>query len=254
QSSVESQFRITGTVVDGVTGVPLARANVFISPTSDRTRRISASSAADARFAFNDLPQGKYVLSGSAKVYPYRMFQQHETFSTGVPVGKDLLSENLVLQLFPLGSISGQVTDEFSDPVRGAQVMLLRSGVNGQGGLRTERQATTDDQGRYRFAGLQAGRYYIAVSAQPWDAQRNTLQPAPPPQAAPDGPGFVSRLQSAVEQNADLDVAYPITYSPRETDAARATPLALQPGEKATADVNLAPVRALHLRLTAPGI
>jgi len=254
QSSVESQFRITGTVVDGVTGVPLARANVFISPTSDRTRRISASSAADGRFAFNDLPQGKYVLSGSAKGYPYRMFQQHETFSTGVAVGKDLLSENLVLQLFPLGSISGQVTDEFSDPVRGAQVMLLRSGVNGQGGLRTERQATTDDQGRYRFAGLQAGRYYIAVSAQPWYAQHNTIQPDPPPQAAPDGPGFVSRLQSAVEQNADLDVAYPITYSPRETDAARATPLALQPGEKATADVNLAPVRALHLRLTAPGI
>ena len=91
QSSGESQFKITGTVVDGVTGVPLAKANVFISPTTDRSRRISTSSAAEGRFAFNDLPPGKYVLSGSAKGYPYRMFQQHETFSTGVAVGKDLV-------------------------------------------------------------------------------------------------------------------------------------------------------------------
>ncbi|PYU18709.1 MAG: hypothetical protein DMG30_26775 [Acidobacteria bacterium] len=252
QSSGESQFKITGTVVDGVTGVPLAKANVFISPTTDRSRRISTSSAAEGRFAFNDLPPGKYVLSGSAKGYPYRMFQQHETFSTGVAVGKDLVSENLVLQLFPLGSISGQVTDEFSDPVRSAQVMLLHSGVNGQGGLRTERQVTTDDQGRYRFAGLQAGRYYIAVSAQPWYAQHN-VQTDLVPQSALDA-SAVSRVQPGLEQNTDLDVAYPLTYSPRETDAARATPIALQPGEKATADVNLAPVRALHLRLTAPGI
>jgi Carboxypeptidase regulatory-like domain len=252
QSSGESHFRITGTVVDGVTRVPLAKANVFISPTSDRTRRIGTSSAAEGRFAFNDLPPGKYVLSGSAKGYPYRMFQQHETFSTGVAVGKDLVSESLVLQLFPLGSISGQVTDEFSDPVRSAQVMLLHSGVNGQGRLRTERQVTSDDQGRYRFAGLQAGRYYIAVSAQPWYAQHNVKTDLVP-QSALDA-SAVSRVQPGLEQNADLDVAYAITYSPRETDAARATPIALQPGEKATADVNLAPVRALHLRLTAPGI
>ena len=73
------------------------------------------------------------------------------------------------------------------------------------------------------------------------------------PQSALDA-SAVSRVQPGLEQNTDLDVAYPLTYSPRETDAARATPIALQPGEKATADVNLAPVRALHLRLTAPGI
>jgi Carboxypeptidase regulatory-like domain len=255
QSSAENQspstqFRITGTVVDGVTSVPLAKANVFISPTSDRSRRLSTSSATDGRFVFSDLPPGKYVLSGSAKGYPLRMFQQHETFTTGVAVGKDLVSENLILELFPLGSISGQVNDEFSDPVRNAQVMLLRSGTNGSANLRTERQATTDDQGHYRFAGLQAERYYIAVSAQPWYAQHN-VQTDLAPSVAPGAPE-AARLRPGLEQNADLDVAYPITYSPRETDAAKATPIALQPGEQATADVTLAPVRALRLRLTAP--
>src|SRR5260370_4295242 len=149
QSSPSTQFRIIGTVVDGVTSVPLAKANVFISPTSDRSRRLSTSSATDGRFVFSDLPPGKYVLSGSAKGYPFRMFQQHETFTTGVAVGKDLVSENLILQLFPLGSISGQVNDEFSDPVRNAQVMLLRSGTNGSASLRTERQAITDAQGHW---------------------------------------------------------------------------------------------------------
>jgi Carboxypeptidase regulatory-like domain len=255
QSSAESQFRISGNVVDGVTGVALARANVFISPASDPSRRSSTSSAADGRFAFNDLPPGKYMLSGSAKGYPGSMFQQHENFSTGVAVGKDLISANLVLQLFPLGSISGLVTDEFSDPVRNAQVMLLQSGVNGQSSFRTVRQAGTDDQGSYRFAGLQAGRYHIAVSAQPWYAQHNVQTDLEPP-AAPLPPGVIvaERAQRIFEQNTDLDVAYPLTYSPREADAARATPIALQPGEQATADVSLAPIRALHVRLTAPGI
>jgi len=247
QASAQTQFRISGTVVDGVSGVPLARASVFISSTSDRSRRITTSSAADGRFLFTDLAPGKYMLSGSAKGYPYRMFEQHENFSTAIAVGRDLVSENLALRLFPLGAISGQVTDEFSDPIRSAQVMLLQSGVNGGNQtVRMERQTNTDDQGHYRFAGLQAGRYYIAVSAQPWYAQHNIQTDSTSP-AVPGGPG----LRPGLEQNADLDVAYPITYSPRETDAAQATPIALQPGEQATADVTLAPVRALHLRLTA---
>src|SRR5690242_8587048 len=247
-------FRIAGTVVDGNTGIPLPRAGVSVTFSNDRSMRLTTLSAADGRFVFNDLPPGKYILAGNAKGYQSQMFQQHETFTTAIVLGKDLPSENLVLQLFPLGSISGQVSDEFSDPVRYANVRLLQYGLNaGNEGLRIQRQASTDDQGHYRFVGLSPGRYYVAVAAQPWYAQHNTVPPEPPPESASGAP-IVGRLQPSVEQNTNLDVAYPLTYFPRETDLGKATPITLRPGEGATADVSLQPVHALHLRLTAPGI
>ena len=60
-------FRITGTVVDGNTGIPLAGAGVSVTFSSDRSMRLAARSSADGRFAFNDLPPGKYILAGNAK-------------------------------------------------------------------------------------------------------------------------------------------------------------------------------------------
>jgi Carboxypeptidase regulatory-like domain len=247
-------FRIAGIVVDGNTGIPLPRAGVSVTFSSDRSMRLTTLSSADGRFVFNDLPPGKYILAGNAKGYQSQMFQQHETFTTAIVIGKDLPSENLVLRLFPLGSISGVVSDEFSDPVRYANVRLLQYGLNaGNEGLRMQRQVSTDDQGHYRFAGLAPGRYYVAVSAQPWYAQHNTVPPEAPPESVPGSP-VVVRPQPNVEQNTNLDVAYPLTYFPRETDLGKATPITLRPGEGATADVSLQPLHALHLRLTAPGI
>src|SRR5260370_17377981 len=82
QSSPSTQFRIIGTVVDGVTSVPLAKSNVFISPTSDRSRRLSTSSATDGRFVFSDLPPGKYALTGSAKGSPFRPLHHPKHITT----------------------------------------------------------------------------------------------------------------------------------------------------------------------------
>jgi hypothetical protein len=46
-----------------------------------------------------------------------------------------------------------------------------------------------------------------------------------------------------------LDVVYPATFYGGTADAAMATPLALGPGDKATANIALQPVRALHMRV-----
>jgi hypothetical protein len=108
-------------------------------------------------------------------------------------------------------------------------------------------QASTDDQGRYRLVGLQPGRYYLAVHAQPWYAQHNALRSS---DARSDvSPGF----HAATEQNANLDVVYPLMYYPRETDVARAGAISLHPGERVTADFELQPVPSLHLRFPVRG-
>jgi Carboxypeptidase regulatory-like domain len=252
-SSEGDNFRISGTAVDALSALPLHGARVSVTSMNASGRTASVLAQADGRFVFEHLGPGKYVLSARCRGYEEQMFQQHENFRTAVVVGNNLGSENLVLRLIRSASLAGQVTDEFSDGVRGAQVMLFREGIkNGKGSIHMERRGATDDEGHYRFAGLQPGRYYVAVAAQPWYAQHNT------PRAAQEGGNAASGVvasspQPIGEQNTGFDVVYPVTYFPSEDDPARASAISLQPGERATADFTLRPVPALHLRLAAPG-
>jgi hypothetical protein len=235
-----NHLRITGTAVDAVGGEPVKEAAVFL--TREQTT-VSILTQQDGRFAFENLEPGKYVLSASGKGYQLQAFDEHENFATAIVAGVDQNTENLLFRLTPAASISGQVTDEFSEAVRGAQVMLFWEGItNGRHAVQMRNQASTDDQGRYRLVGLQPGRYYLAVHAQPWYAQHNALRSS---DARSDvSPGF----HAATEQNANLDVVYPLTYYPRETDVARAGAISLHPGERVTADFELQPVPSLHLR------
>ena len=241
----EQNFRISGTVVDASSGVPLATADVSIVGTGGLRIQTSVKTDAQGGFVFEHLISGKYLLSARTKDYPQQSFQRHENFSTAIAVGTDLDSENILFRLFASASLEGQVLDEFSEPVRAAQVMLFREGIgDGSQSVRMQTQMATDDRGRYRFRRLQPGRYYIAAMAQPWYAQHITtqsLQQAPANGLVPMG-----------EQNAALDVVYPITYYSGAIDPARASAITLQPGERADADFTLEPVPALHLRLTAP--
>jgi hypothetical protein len=242
---IVSNLRITGTAVDAVSGAPVKEAEVFL--TRGRTT-LSVLTQPDGRFVFEHLEAGKYGLSARGKGYEQQAFDQHENFSTAFVVGDDQNTENLLFRLSPFASISGQVTDEFSEAVRDAQVMLFWEGItNGRHAVEMRNQTSADDKGQYRFAGLQSGRYYLAVHAQPWYAQHNTLQL--------DGTSFGGTvgLHSITEQNANLDVLYPVTYYPRETDAARAGAITLQPGQRATADFALQPVPALHLKFAVRG-
>jgi 5-hydroxyisourate hydrolase-like protein (transthyretin family) len=240
-----SNVRVTGTVVDTVRGAPVKEAEVLL--TRGQTT-FTVLTQQDGRFVFENLESGKYSLSARGKGYQMQAFDQHENFSTAIVAGIDQNTENLVFHLTPAASISGQVTDEFSEGVRDAQVMLFWEGItDGRQAVRMRNQASTDDQGRYRFADLQPGRYYLAVHAEPWYAQHNTLHFS---DASSDGSaGF----RAATEQNANLDVVYPVTYYPHETEAARASMITLRPGDRAKADLTLQPVPAIHFRFAVRG-
>jgi protocatechuate 3,4-dioxygenase beta subunit len=238
-------FRVTGTVVDAVSGAPVKGAEVSL--TRDRTT-VTVLTQQDGRFVFENLEPGKYALSARGKGYQLQSFDEHEIFSTAIVAGADQNTENLVFRLTPAAAISGQVTDEFSEGVRNAQVMLFRKGIlNGKETVQMQNQSPTDDKGRYDFGHLQPGRYYLAVSARPWYAQHNTLHFSDPSVDAMEG------MHPITEQNANLDVVYPVTYYPRETDAARASMITLQSGDRARADLSLQPVPALHLRFAVHG-
>jgi hypothetical protein len=237
-------FRISGTVVDALSSQPLARALVSITSLALPDSTQAVTTGEDGRFAFGNLVAGHYSLFARRKGYVDQWYKQHEFLSTAIVVGPDLNSDNLRFELRPSASISGQVLDERSEPIRDAQVMLLRQGLDsGRRHTARELEVTSDDEGHYRFSHLSPGTYFVSVAAQPWYAERVTRE-------------RIQRLDSGSEQmvdeevptgNAALDVAYATTFFPNATDIAGASPITVHSGDAVIADMQLRPVPAVHL-------
>lgn len=235
-------YRIAGTVVSSATGQRLAGITVAITATDNRQSTQTMETHADGRFDFANLLAGKYSLTTvSARGYRAQGFNQHGNYFTGIAVGPNLDAENLMFRLVPDAAIEGTVTDDDNEPVRNASVQLFqRNNDTGQHRTQPVATAASDDRGHYQFGHLAPGTYFVAVSARPWYAQY-----AGPGGPQPD-PDNAARL---AEEKAQLDVAYPMTFYPAAEDSSGASPIVLQPGQRATADVVLRTVPAVHLRI-----
>jgi len=234
-------YRISGTVVNATTGQILSKVAVSIGP-AEGNSEMTVTTAEDGRFTFGKLKSGKYWLEAQGRGFSAQRFDQHEEFSTGIAVGPGLDSEHLVFRLRPDARITGTITDEANEPVAQANVMLFRTGVeNGASTTQMRSQSNTDDEGSYHFGHVAPGNYYIAVSARPWYAENQT-------------PIRLRAAAPAEEPRRELDVTYPITYYPGATDPASAAPLAVKPGDRLVADIELTAVPALHVRMRDSGV
>jgi hypothetical protein len=247
---VAAAYRISGVVVDALTNVPLAQAQLSISLGNEQ---ISIVAGDDGRFAFEGLEAGKYALNATAPGYVHEGYNQHGPFLVAIATGNGQDSEHLVFRLHPQAVIYGRVTDEHGEAVRGAQVALFASDFSRGSQARFVRtQMQTNDLGEYRFAHLLPGKYYLAVQAHPWYAQTQ-LSMQKRDSVAPAGSASGGRRSVFVpspDLDPALDVVYPITFYPSVTDERSCAELVLSPGEKEKADITLQAVPATHLRLT----
>ena len=239
-------YRIAGIVVNSLTGQPLPAVSVAIAPTTPEgsNREVSQDivTGDDGRFAFTGLTRGKYSLMAAARGFALQSFEHHDAYATAIAVGPDLDSENLVFRMDPDASIEGQVSDESNEPIQYATVRLFEKRIgDGQQRIFSINQAQTDDQGRFRMGHLAAGTYYLAASARPWYAQNDRSAS----QRAVNSDAQARAAQDA----AALDVTYPLTFYPDSPDSAGASPIVLHPGERATADIVMHAVPAMHLRI-----
>lgn len=226
-------LRITGTVINAVTGDPVSGAEVAIGFSQKQEVAASVLTASNGRFDFRGLQPGKYWLVAQGRTFSRQGYQQHDSYFTGVAVGKGLESTDLMFKVMPDASIGGTVLDDANDPVADARVLLFRTGVDeGKRSTSLRGQTTTDDDGRYRFSHLEPGTYMIAVSGRPWYAQYVNL--APP-------------IGQDKSERSPLDLAFPVTYYSGTTDADQASPIQVRGGEKATADLQLTPVPGVHV-------
>ncbi len=244
------RYRIAGVLLNSLSGGPIASATVAIAPTTnldDNEISRTVTTSADGRFAFAGLTRGKYSMMASARGFGLQYFDHHDAYATAIAVGPDLDSEQLVFRLQPDASIEGQVADENGDPVPNAMVRLFERRIeDGQQKTSPMNQAQTDDQGHFHIGHLAMGTYYLAVAARPWYAQNDRS-------ALRRRPAVLDAYDQAVREAAALDVTYPLTFYPDSPDSAGASPIVLHPGERATADMVMQAVPALHLRIRTGG-
>lgn len=257
-------YRIAGIVVDSVTGQPLEGAEVTVASVTNPEEQQTFLTSSTGRFVFASVSPGKYRLTTNRRGYATQAFHEHEVFSTAIVVGPGLDSEHIRFPLAPSSVVTGMVTDDWGDPIRDAKVLLFQQSMfDGSRGLRNINQATTDDEGRYRFAHLLSGTYALAVYARPWYAQS--------PMEVRGVQGDVNLVDHnvVIESTAEsliadhegplapppdplFDVVYPITFFPNASSLAQATRLALAPGATETADFQLHAVPSIHLRVRVP--
>lgn len=227
-------YRVAGVVVSDGDGAPLGRTRVSLADVRDRRKAESIVTGADGRFEFRDVPAGKFSLEGARRNFMVTTYQWHEGFSTAIVTGAGLDTENLVLRLIPLGSISGKVIDESGEPVRGANVKLVVHRERlGEDRTFPQGFTQTDDEGKYEFENLMPAEYFVSVAAKPWYATRPVWE---------NVNGVRTRTDTVASE---LNVAYPRTYYNGATEQEEATPLEVRKGEHLTADLHLNPTPAL---------
>ena len=186
--------RIRGRVVAADTGAPLRRAQVRISAAELRVNR-SATTDAEGRYEFPDLPAGRYNVTVSRSGFVSLSFGQRRPFEQGRPLdlGSAQEADRIDFALPRGGVIAGRVTDELGEPLAGVRVQAMRYQYLPNG----RRQLTpvsggglfggvvTNDLGEFRLYSLMPGTY--VVSATPADTMMMMPGPAAPASmGAPD--------------------------------------------------------------------
>jgi protocatechuate 3,4-dioxygenase beta subunit len=150
---------ISGRVVaDG--GQPLEGATVFIRRADSASPPRTTTTDEDGRFTLDDLAEGAYTATASARGY----------FTPDAPSGAEESKtyrpgDSVSIVLAKGGVITGKVSDARGEPVTGLTVRAIRTrdaeGSAESFGSEVSRQ--TDDRGVYRLFGLKPGTYVVAA-------------------------------------------------------------------------------------------
>ena len=124
---VTGTSRIRGRVIAADTGRPLRRALVRLSSPAVRDSR-TTNTDQNGQYEFADLPASNYTITASRSGYVQMGYKQARPGVAPTPLGLGdrELKERVDIALAPGGVISGQVVDEYGDPVSDVLVSAQR--------------------------------------------------------------------------------------------------------------------------------
>ena len=268
---------ISGVLIDGVSGQPVAGAIVAIAGGSRGIRPAGPTRMLTdglGRFVFSRLPAGNYIATAAKTGYLQVRYGQSDpttASSQAIRLADGQWFTNARITIWRPGSITGTVTDEAGEPVVGIVVRVISQVfVAGRPQLASGVGAKTDDRGRYRAAGLYNGRYVVMVpsvqATVPADVTPETLggytaeqvkaaEAAGRPLTLPNDPALVidPRHRLILRESVTLPPpaagwAYPVTFAPAARTIGGAAIIDLNVSEeRAGVDVQIAPVRAVRV-------
>ena len=155
---------------DGPDPRPIRRVIVTLSGTAGGSQTVTDDGG---RFAFANLPAGRYTLTAEKPAYLKTFYGSRATGrGPGTPIaladGQQVAT--VAMRLVRGAVIAGLVLDDNGNPISSAQVTAYRSAVvDGERRLIEVRGelpwATTDDRGAYRLFGFPPGEYTVRVAA-----------------------------------------------------------------------------------------
>jgi Carboxypeptidase regulatory-like domain len=231
-SAQAPRYSLAGKVVNARTGEPVKRALVHVRGQVSTT--IDSGEAGETPFATNTFTDsgGAFRLAGLASGH-YTVDAQKPEF-TFVPEKESNEVEltgsidGLTLHLSPLGVVTGKVTDRQRQPVRGANVVVLKSTI--QDGLRLTTVVSgivTDDQGIYRLWSLRPGKYFVqatgltggtnlyAGDTSPLHLSQEGFAPVYSGGETSLGPAHAIEIEAGTEARADISVNMERAYKIR---------------------------------------
>ncbi len=212
-------YSVRGTVVNAISGQPIARALVSL----DQDYAMLTGSGGE--FSFDNVPANQYSVSVQKPGYqgfgaPMAGMAMHLAMrhvQTAPPrrieVGPDMPA--LTFRIEPLAMISGHVTLSTADPADGIRVQVFsRQFQNGRASWTVAGEATTRSDGSFRIPDLLAGSYMVST------------------QASLDRPGSPTNDHAPVW-------GYPALYYPGVTELSAAGVIAVTAGQQAEADLTV---------------
>ncbi len=232
---------IGGTVVtDDVAPRPVRHAIVTLN-SQDRVVGRTAISDDEGRFAFPNLPQGRYSLSAQRLGWVTGAYGAKAVGRAGRTLALASGERATATIRMARGAvISGTILDQFGQPLAGATVRAMKNGYDVSTGQRRLNPAGVavsgpDERGAYRIYGLAPGDYYVSVTnATPSsDGGRDlhltsevdvqdALKPSPPPAGA--------RAADVPQPT----VGFAQVFYPGTTSVPQATPVTVKAGEERT--------------------
>jgi hypothetical protein len=200
-------FTLSGTVVNSVTGEPIARAMVRTNGVVQRT----AFSDSEGHFQIDGLPAVQVTLTAQKPGYSAQR-NGPGAATAWIAIGANTGAQ--VVKLVPQSAIYGRVTDASGQALEHVPVRLTARSVRDGRKLWEQRGMTeTDEDGHFRFANLMQGTYYVAA-----------------------GPLVAEQLLAAGEKS---KTGFAHVYYPGAAELASALPIQLSGGQQTEADFSL---------------
>lgn len=229
--------------------IPRASVTLFgVKGAGSKSQRCDSS----GHFIFQNVEPGSYRLMARRQGFFSDASKREYQPMIEVAAGEHV--KNMPVRLMPAAVLSGEVLDEYNDPVPDVEIRLLAIQMKlGQMDLRVAGKAITDDRGQYRVPGLHPGKYYVVAEYKPNNASVEALKSMiaekilerRPASSAPQNEPLHFDAQ---QESGEPAYTYAPLFYPATSDFQQAQSLKLNPGDEMSANFLLVSAPVVSIR------